>query len=123
MSEPTVFVDKIGTKDGDPLRNAIQMVSFGAKVMPEFMAANDVEVDIIVVSSAARALHFVKETENATIAIFVFPKSEVAPANALAESYPGRVRAMGWEQFTVSLIALIAEKAKKEEGDANPATG
>ncbi|MDP2641866.1 MAG: hypothetical protein Q8P21_01050 [bacterium] len=117
-----MFVDKIGTKDGDPLRNAIQMISFGAKVVPEFIT-NDVEADIIVVSTAARALHFLKETENATIAIFVFPKSEVAPANALAERYPGRVRAMGWEQFTVSLIALIAEKAKKEEGDANSARG
>ena len=123
MSEPTLFVDKIGTKDGDPLRNAIRMVSFGAKVMPEFMTPDEVEADIIVVNSAARALHFLKETEKSTIAIFVFPKSQVAPANALTERYPGRVQAMGWEQFTVSLITLIAEKAKKEEGDANPARG
>ena len=123
MSEPTVFVDKIGTKDGDPLRNAIQMVSLGAKVVPEFMTADEVEADIIVVSTAARALHFLKETEKATIAIFVFPKSEVPPANALAERYPNRIRVMGWEQFTVSLIALIAEKAKEEESDANPARG
>ena len=122
MAEPTVFIDKIGTKEGGPLRKAIEMVSFGAKVASEFIT-DDVEVDIIVVSSAARALHFLKETESSTIAIFVFPKSEVASASALAERYPNRVRAMGWEQFTLSLIALIAEKAKKEEGDENPACG
>lgn len=63
MAQPTVFFDKIGTKEEDPLRKAIQIVSLGATVIPEFMTTDDVEVDIIVVSSVARALHFLKETE------------------------------------------------------------
>ncbi len=123
MTKPTVFVDKIGTKYGDPLRNAIQIVSLGATVIPEFMTTDDTEVDIIVVSSAARALHFLKETEKSVISIFVFPKSEVSSATALADRYPGRVRVMGWEQFSLDLIALIAEMAKKGEVDANLARG
>jgi hypothetical protein len=123
MAKPTVFVDKIGDKEGDPIRRAIQMVSHGATVVTEFLTADDVEADIIVVNSAARALHFLKETEKSMIVIFVFPKSEVSPANALAERYPDRVRTMGWEQFTLTLIALIAEMTKKEETDADPARG
>lgn len=126
MVQPTVFVDKIGTKEGDPLRNTIQVVSFGAVVVPEFMTADGVEADIIVVSSATRALYFLKETEKSVISIFVFPKSvvsSVAAETALAERYPDRIRLMGWERFTLDLIALIAEKAKKEEGNADPARG
>ena len=79
MAKPTVFVDKIGTKEGDPLRKAIQIVSMGATVMDEFMTTESVEVDIIVVSSSARALHFLKETEVSMIVIFVFPKAEKKP--------------------------------------------
>ena len=124
MTQPTLFVDKMGTKEGDPIQMAIRMIgrTFKATLAPEFMTADNVEVDIIVVSSAARALHYLKETENATIGIFVFPKAEVLAATALAKRYPDRVRAMGWEQFVPSLLTLIGEKTK-EEADANPARG
>ena len=125
MTQPTLFVDKMGTKEGDPIRMAIRMISqtFKATLVPEYTTADNVEADIIIVSSAARALHYLKETENATIGIFIFPKAEVPAATALANRYPDRVRAMGWEEFVPSLLTLIGEKTKKEEADANPARG
>lgn len=123
MSQPTVFVDKMGSKEGDPIRMAIRMISTGATVVPEFTTVDGVEADIVIVSSAARALHFLKETENATICIFVFPKSELQVATTLAGRFPNRIRVMGWEQFGPSLWSLIAEKTKKEEADADSARG
>lgn len=124
MTQPTLFVDKMGTKEGDPIRMAIKIIgqTFKATLTPEFMTVDNVEADIIIVSSAARALHFLKETENATIGIFVFPKAEVPAVTALANRYPDRVQAMGWEQFVTSLLTLISEK-KKEEANADPARG
>ncbi len=123
MAQPTVFVDKIGTKEGDPLRMAIRMISTGATVVSEFMTADGIEADIIIVGSATRALHFLKETENTVIGIFVFAKAELQVATTLAGRFPDRVRAMGWEQFGPSLWALIAEKTKKEEVDADSTRG
>ena len=57
------------------------------------------------------------------IVIFVFPKAEMSSATALANHYSDRVKVMGWERFSLDLIALIAEKTKKEEVYANPARG
>lgn len=116
--KPTLFVDsKVGSEENGPLAKTMRAIgeAFGAISVPDFAAPDGVEADIIIVGSAARALHFLKETENATIGIFVFPKREEAPSAGLADRYPTRVRVMMWEEFGHQLAALITEKSAKEE--------
>ena len=115
MKKPTLFVDKMGNALNDPLGMAVKMISFGAEIALELVTSGDVEADIAVVRSASRALQFLKETEKTIVCIFVLMKSEEQAVNALVGNYPNRVKAMEWEEFGPSLMALINEKTEKEE--------
>ena len=115
MKKPTLFVDKMGDAPNSPLRKAVKMISFGAEIASELVTSSNVEVDIAVVRSASRALQFIKETEDTIILIFVVMKSEEKAANAMVENYPNRVKALDWEEFGLSLMALISEKTEKEK--------
>ena len=66
MSEVTIFVDMSG-EDGI-LTRVIKHIAFGTTAVDNLVDTSDVEADIAVVDSVAKALRATKETEDTTIA-------------------------------------------------------
>jgi len=120
----SVFVDVLNDRSNeDVLRKTLCHVtkSFGFEVIPAF-AEGDPEPDIIIVGSPERALHFMKATDESTVAIFQRTIEASSGIESVTRLYPRRIKSESFERFIPFLLKLAVEK-KKEEIDANSARG
>lgn len=80
MTEPTLFVDH-GT---GPLTTVIAQVAFGTRRVDTAVDADDIEADLAVVDSVAKALRLIKETEHTVIVIAYIRYDDQEAAEAFA---------------------------------------
>ncbi len=126
MGQPTVFVD---LQAGPVTVASVAQVAtaFGTERV-DALVAGDIEVDLVIVDTVAKALRVTKETERAVILIAYTRTGDRAGAEAFASRHE-RVRAahlilgtdeMRFAPFLLKLIKSLADP--KEIPDAHPAS-
>ena len=112
MSTMRLYVEIESAYPNNPIQLAIGKIgeSAGASIVERLVSDDEVEADIAVTNSAAKALSILKETERTIIVVAHFSRDERETAEALAGNHPKRVKAVPYvvqEEDGVELVPFL----------------